>query len=168
MAQTRAIVANRVDGHRQRRLLALILGAPGTKDDRVAVRQILRAARFPAVEVRDLELAAAVGTHPPQLHLAVAVYVADANAGKPQWKPAGIRYLAGSNTCVYSNPEADKPQIAGSENEFLMPRDLTEGRSAIRIRVHFTPVNRPLFSGYPMPELALSEIRYTSYSFMLI
>src|SRR5260221_9394852 len=37
------------------------------------------------------------------------VYIADANSpesgkAKPNWKPAGIWYLAGANTCVYSNP----------------------------------------------------------------
>ena len=29
---------------------------------------------------------------------------ADADAATPDWKPAGVWYLAGSNTCVYSNP----------------------------------------------------------------
>ena len=104
------------------------------------------------------------------------VYIADVHASKPQWKPAGIWYLAGSNTCVYSNPEAElgtTQHIVETSNrrfrddEFLIPRDLTEGRRAIRVRIHFTPVNRPLFPGYPMPELAWSEIRYTSYSFVL-
>jgi hypothetical protein len=104
------------------------------------------------------------------------VYVADAHAGKPQWKPAGIWYLAGSNTCVYSNPKAELGETQHvvetsnrrfRDDEFLIPRALTEGRSAIRIRVHFRPLNRPLFPGYPMAELAWSEIRYTSYSFVL-
>ena len=104
------------------------------------------------------------------------VYVADAHARKPRWKPAGIWYLAGSNTCVYSNPQAELGEtqhIVQTSNrrfrddEFLIPRDLTEGRRAIRIRIQFTPVNRPLFPGYPVPELAWSEIRYTSYSFVL-
>jgi D-arabinan exo alpha-(1,3)/(1,5)-arabinofuranosidase (non-reducing end) len=104
------------------------------------------------------------------------VYIADVHAGKPQWKPAGIWYLAGSNTCVYSNPEeelGETQHIVETSNrrfrddEFLIPRDLTEGRSAIRVRIHFTPVNRPLFPGYPIPELAWSEIHYTSYSFVL-
>lgn len=104
------------------------------------------------------------------------VYIADVHAGEPQWKPAGIWYLAGSNTCVYSNPEAELGEtqhIVQTSNrrfrddEFLIPRDLTGGRRAIRVRIHFTPVNRPLFPGYPMPELAWSEIRYTSYSFVL-
>jgi hypothetical protein len=104
------------------------------------------------------------------------ISVADTRARKLQWKPAGIWYLAGSNTCVYSNPQAELGQtqhIVQTSNrrfrddEFLIPRDLTEGSRAIRIRIHFTPVNRPLFPGYPVPELAWSEIRYTAYSFVL-
>ena len=27
--------------------------------------------------------------------------------GEPQWKPAGVWYLAGSNTCIYSNPREE-------------------------------------------------------------
>lgn len=104
------------------------------------------------------------------------VYVADVRARTPRWKLAGIWYLAGSNTCVYSNPQGELGEtqhIVQTSNrrfrddEFLIPRDLTEGRRAIRIRIRFTPVNRPLFPGYPAPELAWSEIRYTSYSFVL-
>jgi len=95
---------------------------------------------------------------------------------KLEWKLAGIWYLAGSNTCVYSNP---KPELGATEHhvqtsnrrfrddEFLIPRDLTEGRSAIRVRVKFTPVERPLFPGHPLPDLAWSEIRYTAYCFVM-
>jgi hypothetical protein len=52
------------------------------------------------------------------------------------------------------------------QDEFLIPRALTEGRSAIRVRVKFTPVETPLFPGYPLPELAWSEIRYDAYCFI--
>src|SRR2546423_10270077 len=31
------------------------------------------------------------------------VYVADVG-GEPRWQRAGVWYLAGSNTCIYSNP----------------------------------------------------------------
>ena len=104
------------------------------------------------------------------------VFVSD--PGKAAWKPAGIWYLAGSNTCVYSNPgkgnELGATQhIAQTSNrrfrddEFLIPRPLTRGRSAIRVRVKFTPVDTPLFPGHPLPELAWSEIRYTAYCFVL-
>ena len=53
------------------------------------------------------------------------------------------------------------------DDEFLVPRALTEGRKAIRIRVQFTPVKRPLFPGRPLPELAWSEIRYSAYCFVM-
>src|SRR5579875_1696604 len=53
------------------------------------------------------------------------------------------------------------------DDEFLIPRDLTEGRSAIRVRIRFTPVKRPLFPGHPLPELAWSEIRYTAYCWVM-
>jgi hypothetical protein len=108
------------------------------------------------------------------------VFVADESQkreGKElQWKPAGTWYLAGSNTCVYSNPKGElgaTQHVVQTSNrrfrddEFLVPRDLTEGRSAIRIRVRFTPVNRPLFPGHPLPEMAWSEIRYTTYCYVL-
>jgi hypothetical protein len=91
-------------------------------------------------------------------------------------KPAGIWYLAGSNTCVFSSPAGE---LGGTlhvvqtsnrrfrDDEFLVPRNLTAGRSAIRVRVKFTPVHTPLFPDHPLPELAWSEIRYTAYSFVL-
>ena len=53
------------------------------------------------------------------------------------------------------------------DDEFLLPRALTEGCSAIRIRVQFTPVKRPLFPGRPVAELAWSEIRYSAYCFVM-
>lgn len=104
------------------------------------------------------------------------VEVADSSHGEQgdalRWQPAGSWYLAGSNTCVYSNPKdelgATQHVVQTSnrrfrDDEFLLPRDLTKARSAIRLRVRFTPVKRPLFPGQPVPELAWSEIRYTAY-----
>lgn len=93
-----------------------------------------------------------------------------------QWKRAGIWYLAGSNTCVYSNPKeelGETQHIAQTSNrrfrddEFLIPRELTKGRSAIRVRIRFTPVTRSLFPGAPLPELAWSELRYRAYCFVM-
>jgi hypothetical protein len=108
------------------------------------------------------------------------VFVADIKPGQEgkelDWKPAGVWYLAGSNTCVYSNPKdelgATQHVVQTSnrrfrDDEFLVPRGLTEGRAAIRIRVRFRPVNRPLFPGHPLSELAWSEIRYTTYCFVM-
>jgi hypothetical protein len=108
------------------------------------------------------------------------VFVADASRGQEgkalEWKPAGVWYLAGSNTCVYSNPKEElgatqhKMQTSNRrfrDDEFLVPLDLTQGRSAIRVRVQFTPVKRPLFPGHPLPELAWSEIRYAAYCWVM-
>jgi hypothetical protein len=108
------------------------------------------------------------------------VFVADASRGQEgkalEWKPAGVWYLAGSDTCVYSNPKeelgATQHMVQTSnrrfrDDEFLVPRELTQGRSAVRVRVRFTPVKRPLFPGRAVPELAWSEIRYTAYCFVM-
>jgi hypothetical protein len=109
------------------------------------------------------------------------VFVADASdPNRPlrdeDFKPAGVWHLAGSNTCVYSRPagELDPPaHIVQTSNrrfrddEFLIARDLTQGRSAIAVRLKFTPVKIPLFPGRPLPDLAWSEIRYTAYCFVM-
>jgi hypothetical protein len=109
------------------------------------------------------------------------VFIADASPlgrapAKSEWQPAGIWYLAGGNTCVYSDPKGELGetlhQVQTSnrrfrDDEFLVPRALTEGRSAIRVRVEFTPVERPLFPGHPVSELAWSELRYDAYCFVV-
>ncbi len=101
------------------------------------------------------------------------VYIA--NTSRSAWKFAGIWFLAGSNTCVYSNPKEElgaTQHIVESSNrrfrddEFLISRDLTHGRKSICVRIKFTPVNRPLYPGYPLPEQAWSEIKYTAYCFV--
>ena len=106
------------------------------------------------------------------------VWIADVDdQGRVQgeWKPAGVWYLAGSNTCVFSNPRQElgaTQHVVQTSNrrfrddEFLLPRDLTTGRSAIRVRVKFTPVERPLFPGQSVSPLAWSEIRYDAYCFV--
>lgn len=104
------------------------------------------------------------------------VFVSDAKGGEPdKWEPAGIWYLAGSNTCIYSNPKdelgATEHNVQTSnrqfrQDEFLIARALTERRSTIRVRIKFTPVKAPLFPGHPLPELAWSEIRYDAYCFI--
>src|SRR5215831_6457790 len=108
------------------------------------------------------------------------VFVADASRGQEgkelEWEPAGVWYLAGSNTCVYSNAKEElgaTQHVVQTSNrrfrddEFLIPRALTEGRSAIRISVAFTAVRRPLFPGHRLAELAWSEIRYSAYCFVM-
>ncbi len=91
-------------------------------------------------------------------------------------EPAGIWYLAGSNTCVFSNPKGELGKTLHvvetsnrqfRDDEFLIPRNLTKGRKTIHVKIKFTPVKTPLFPGYPIPELAWSEIRYTAYSYVM-
>jgi hypothetical protein len=104
------------------------------------------------------------------------VFVADVNSTPSEWKPAGVWYLAGANTCIYSNPKDElgpTQHVVRTSNrrfrddEFLLPLALTKGRSAIRVRVAFTPVHIPLFPGRAEAELAWSEIRYDAYSFVM-
>jgi hypothetical protein len=107
------------------------------------------------------------------------VFVADASGGidKLEWKPAGVWYLAGSNTCIYSNPKeelgATQHNVQTSnrrfrDDEFLIGREHTRGRSKVRVRVKFTPIDTPLFPGHPFPvEPAWSEMRYTCYSYVM-
>lgn len=102
------------------------------------------------------------------------VFVAD--EGGSDWQPAGIWYLAGANTCVYSDPPGELGETQHNvvtsnrrfrDDEFLVPRHLTEGKSAVRVRIKFTPVETPLFPGHQPPELGWSEIRYAAYCFVL-
>jgi hypothetical protein len=53
------------------------------------------------------------------------------------------------------------------DDEFLIGPDLTRGRSEIRLRVKFTPLNIPLLPGQALPELAWTELRYDAYCFVL-
>lgn len=94
---------------------------------------------------------------------------------RTNWHKAGVWYTAGSNTCVYSNPREElgaTQHIVQTSNrrfrddEFLISRDLTRGRNAIRVRIKFTPVRRPLFPGHPISEPAWSEMRYDAYCYV--
>ena len=101
------------------------------------------------------------------------VFIADDT--RDNWKSAGVWYLAGSNTVVYSNPPdelgATQHTVETSnrrfrDDEFLVPLSLTQGRKAIRVRIRFTPVERPLFPGNPAGKSAWSEMKYTAYCFI--
>ena len=103
------------------------------------------------------------------------VYVAPGRKTQ-EWKFAGIWYLAGANTCVYSNPKDELGTTQHTvqtsnrrfrDDEFLVPKKFTEGESVMRVRIKFTPVRVPLYPGYPLPELAWSEIRYDAYCFVI-
>ncbi len=102
------------------------------------------------------------------------VYIADQS--KLNWVLAGIWYLAGSNTSVYSNPKQElgaTEHIVETSNrrfrddEFLISRALTRGRKMVWVRVKFTPVNRPLYPGYPIGKQVWSEVKYTAYCFVV-
>ena len=108
------------------------------------------------------------------------VFIANTDEADPQgpveWKPAGVWYVAGSNTCVYSDPQEELGPTRHTlitsnrrfrDDEFLLPRAMTEGRDSIRVRVKFTPVELPLFPGQPIADLAWSEIRYDAYCFVM-
>jgi hypothetical protein len=106
------------------------------------------------------------------------IFVADGakTPSEGDWKPAGIWYLAGGNTCVYSNPKEElgaTQHVVQTSNrrfrddEFLLPRDFTEDRSTIWVRAKFTPLKIPLFPGRPLDELAWSEIRYDAYCYVM-
>jgi hypothetical protein len=103
------------------------------------------------------------------------VYVKEAHS-QDAFQYAGIWYLAGSNTCVYSNPlpelgptqhTAQTSNRRFRDDEFLIGCALTEGRAAIRVRIVFTPVVRPLCPGFDLPPLGWSEIKYTAYSVVM-
>ena len=112
----------------------------------------------------------------------VRVAATQAEVGKPTesseaaWHFAGVWYLAGANTCVYSNPKEElgaTQHIVQTSNrrfrddEFIIPRELTRGREHIRVRIRFTPAEIPLFPGQPVAELAWSEIRYDAYCWVM-
>lgn len=92
------------------------------------------------------------------------------------WHEVGYWYTAGSNTCVYSDPKEELGatlHIVQTSNrrwrddEFMLPRDLTEGRSSVRVKIEFEPRNIPLFPGHPLPPQAWSEYRYTVYCYVM-
>jgi hypothetical protein len=104
------------------------------------------------------------------------VYVADDANGAP-FVLAGVWLTAGSNRVVYSNPATELGALAPvvresnrrwRDDEFLLPRALTEGRPRIRLRFVFAPKDTPLLPGDvpPLPR-AWSEYRYWAYAWRL-
>lgn len=103
------------------------------------------------------------------------VYIADVSGG--EWQLAGTWYLAGSNTCIYSDPRGELDQRLYNvqtsnrrfrDDEFLLPARLTAGRSSVKVRIKFTPEDRDLYPEYRYPkQTAWSELRYTAYSFVV-
>jgi hypothetical protein len=95
------------------------------------------------------------------------------------WTYVGRWYTAGSNTCVYSYPRSEgelgstqHTVITGNrrwrEEEFLIPRHLTEGAKRLEIKIQHLPDNKALFPGKPFPaESAWSESRYWAYCYKM-
>jgi hypothetical protein len=103
------------------------------------------------------------------------VFVADDRPGA-EFRRAGTWYLAGSNQSVFSFPLGElDPAFAivqtsnrrWREDEFLVPRALTEHRSRIRVRIVFAPNVKPLHPGAQPAAAAWSEYRYWAYSYVL-
>jgi len=90
---------------------------------------------------------------------------------------AGTWYTAGSTSVIYSNPPGELDpgehvlQTAADrrwrDDEFLLPRQLTEGRSSIRVHVHSIGTPHALYPGGPVPPTGWSEARYRAYSYVL-
>ncbi|HMF73708.1 MAG TPA: hypothetical protein VK616_19640, partial [Flavitalea sp.] len=103
------------------------------------------------------------------------VYIAD-TLENAEWKRVGIWYLAGSNTCIYSDPKGELDKSLNRTNtsnrklradEFLIPAHLTQNKSSVKIKIKFIPNNQLLFQDFPFPkQSAWSELRYEVYSYM--
>lgn len=105
--------------------------------------------------------------------------------GSSNWQLAGTWYLAGSNTCVYSNPtgtdratihlhELDPrdPEVQTSnrrfrDDEFLIPAKFTANKSSVRVRIRAVPNEIELMPDHRFPrESAWSELGYKVYSYV--
>jgi hypothetical protein len=107
-----------------------------------------------------------------------------ADVGSEDWKPVGVWFTAGSNTCVFSTPAGGgrepEAEIAPPRNEertvnrrfnqseFLIGSEHTEGREAVRVRIRFSPRDIDLWPDHPFPKTsAWSEIRYDAYCYVM-
>ena len=103
------------------------------------------------------------------------VYVA--NEENSDWQYVGIWYLAGSNTCVCSEPKGElglrvyDVQTSNRrfrDDEFLIPAKWTQGKSSLRIKVKHIAEDRDLYPGMPFPKKsAWSELRYQVYTYVM-
>lgn len=105
-------------------------------------------------------------------------------AGSEQaWELVGEWYTAGSNTCVHSRPGGDNfspAELAPTEHnvvtsnrrwredEFLIPRRLTQQVERLEIRIEHVSDDRELHPGHPFPaKSAWSESRYWAFCYRL-
>jgi len=88
----------------------------------------------------------------------------------------GTWYTAGSTSGVFSYPGGEldpfQPVIETSnrawvDDEFLLPRALTEGHTRIRVRFVTSAANQPLTPGASIATQAWSEYRYAAYAWGL-
>lgn len=116
----------------------------------------------------------------PNQRANVSVRAAGSDAA---WQPVGQWYTAGSNTSVHSRPQGGnftEAELAPTEHnvvtsnrrwrddEFLIPRRLTEGVERLEVRVEHVPDNRELYPGHPFPVAnAWSESRYWAFCYRL-
>jgi len=96
-----------------------------------------------------------------------------------RWQYVGLWYTAGSNTYVYSNPQSEgelgatQHRVITSnrrwrQEEFLIPRRLTEGVERVEIKIEHVPDAKELFPGRSFPvESAWSESRYWLYCYKM-
>ena len=119
----------------------------------------------------------------PNQRAKVFVKSTDSEDSEDSWKYVGQWYTAGSNTCVHSRPQGENfspAELAPTEHnvitsnrrwreeEFLIPRHLTEGQRELGIRIEHMPDDRPLYPGHPFPvKNAWSESRYWAYCYRL-
>jgi hypothetical protein len=103
------------------------------------------------------------------------VFIAEDRDGAT-YEKAGVWFHAGSNTALYgatgTEVENGPPQVQTSnrrfrEEELLLPRRLTEGRAAIRVRIVPVGAPLPLKPGDAAAPRVWSEIRYWSYAWTL-
>ncbi|MBN8855086.1 MAG: hypothetical protein BGO55_25245 [Sphingobacteriales bacterium 50-39] len=93
------------------------------------------------------------------------------------WQKAGIWYLAGANTCMYSEPPDElglrEYHVRTSDrqfrdDEFLLPARLTKGQSFLRIRIRCIPDQQQLYPGHAFPKPSCwSELKYDVYSYVI-
>jgi hypothetical protein len=106
------------------------------------------------------------------------VFISDAGSvPADRWEKAGIWYLAGSNTCLYSNPKGEldnrsfKIETSNRrfrDDEFLIPATLTKGKDAFRVRIKFIPDYQELLPGISFPvQSSWSELKYYVYSYII-
>jgi hypothetical protein len=108
--------------------------------------------------------------HPDQR---AQVFVADADEPDAPFALAGVWYTAGSVRSVFSNPpgEADPatPSVRTStrrwrDDELLIDRHLTEGRTRLRVRVVVAPAAHALVSTEPPGDGAWTEFKYRAFA----